>query len=312
MILLLALLAADPLADARAAMDELRFDQALVALDAAERSGANGPGQMVDLARMRGQALASMGRADEAVTAFRRWLALEPHASLPDGSSPKIARPFEQAQKLAVPLKVHHDVSAAGVVTLYVDADPLNMVAGARARFRNRAGIEQTVEGRGTAKVPLVMPAGVRLEVVLAAIDRYGNRLDEIPGVVIEAGAAPPTAVDEHGEPTASPPLWSRWWLWGGAAVAVAGAGVAFGVLASGAEDDVKRLNMQSTTMPIDFAQAKAREDDAHTDALLANISFGVAGALAITSAILLYRDQTTVVATPTRGGAAVSVSVRF
>src|SRR5690242_20742050 len=129
MILLLALLAADPLADARAAMDELRFDQALVALDQAERSGANGPSQMADLARMRGQALASMGRGDEAVTAFRRWLALEPHASLPDGSSPKIARPFEQAQKVAVPLKVHHDVSTAGVVTLFVDADPLNMVA---------------------------------------------------------------------------------------------------------------------------------------------------------------------------------------
>lgn len=312
MLLLFALLAADPLADARTAMDELRFDQALVALDAAERSGGNSPSQMADLVRMRGQALASMGRGDEAVTAFRRWLALEPHASLPDGSSPKIARPFEEAQKVASPLKVRHEVSGAGVVTLIVDADPLNMVAGARARFRNRAGIEQTVEGRGTQRVPLVLPGGTRLEVQLAAIDKFGNRLDEIAGVVIESSGAAAVVPSDRGETPESPSVWSRWWLWGGAAVAVAGVGIAFGLAASGAEDDVKRLNMQSMTMPIDYAQAKAREDDAHTDALLANVSFAAAGALAITSAILLYRDQTSVVATPTRGGAALSVSVRF
>ena len=311
MFLLLLALLADPLTDARSAMDELRFDQALLALDQAERGGGNGPSQMADIARMRGQALASMGRGDEAVTAFRRWLALEPHASLPEGSSPKIARPFEQAQKLAVPLKVHHDVSSAGVVTLIIDADPLSMIAGARARFRNRAGIEQTVEGRGAQRVPLVLPGGARLEVQLAAIDRYGNRLDEIEGVTIEPGASVPVATGDHGAP-GSPSVFSRWWLWGGVAVAVAGAGVAFGLAASSAQDDVKRLNMQSTMTPIDFAQAKAREDDAHTDALLANISFGVAGACAVVSAILLYRDQTTVVAMPTRGGAAVSLSVRF
>ena len=309
-IVLLALLFGEPLADARTAMDELRFDKALELLDSAERSGANGPKEVTEIQRLRGQALGSMGRADEATTAFRRWLALEPGGRLPEGSSPKIARPFEQAQRLDASLRVHHELSQAGVVTLIVDSDPLNMVAGARAKFRNRAGIEQIVEGRGSGRVPLVLPGGVRLDVELAAIDKFGNRLAVIRDVVIEPSAAvAPTApvIDEHPE---SPSLVSRWWLWGGAAVVVAGAGVAFGSAASSAQDDVKRLNADS--MNHDFSEAKAREDDANTDALLANISFGVAGACAIVSAIMLYRQQTTVVATPTRGGAAFSVLVRF
>jgi hypothetical protein len=151
----------------------------------------------------------------------------------------------------------------------------------------------------------------VRLDVELSAIDRFGNRLKVIRDVVIEPSAgvqavAPPVA-EEHPE---SPSLVSRWWLWGGAAAVVAGAGVAFGLAASSAQDDVKRLNADS--MNHDFSEAKAREDDANRDALLANISFGVAGACAVVSAILLYSEQTTVVATPTHGGAAFSVLVRF
>src|SRR5215471_17348726 len=88
--LMLALVLGEPLADARTAMDELRFDKALELLDSAERSGANGPKEMTEIQRLRGQALGSMGRADEATTAFRRWLALEPGGQLPEGSSPKI------------------------------------------------------------------------------------------------------------------------------------------------------------------------------------------------------------------------------
>src|SRR5262249_43464701 len=140
---------------------------------------------------------------------------------------------------------------------------------------------------RGSGRIELPLPAGEHLEVTLSAIDRYGNQLVDLAPVVIEAPPPPPVAR-------------SRWWIWGIAAGATAATGLAFGLAARSNDDDARRLTAMSSMY--DFRQVQSLQDASHRDSLIANLSFGVAGACAVVSAILFVRA-------PGSADAAVSVS---
>ncbi|MBI5525966.1 MAG: PEGA domain-containing protein [Deltaproteobacteria bacterium] len=101
----------------------------------------------------------------------------------------------------------------------------------------------------------------------------------------------PPVKVEEKPAPQPPPaaakevkPEGGRVWTWvvGGVGVAAVGGGVAFGLLAKGAEDDLHSKSHDSAT-------AQDLADTAQQDALIANIMLGVGGGMIATSIVLFF-----------------------
>ena len=303
MLLVLLAALADPmqarqhLDKARGLVEQLRYDRALEELDAALRAGDSGPRELADIFRMLGEVNAGLELPTTASEYFQRLLALDPSADLGD-VSPKIAQPFTDAKTALFgrpALSVHSEIvrAPATAVVVIVDSDPLAMVAGARAVVAGRR-----IEGRGSPRIELPLPAGDHLEVAVSAIDRYGNRLVDLAPLVVEAPA-----------PT---PVYARFWPWALAAGALAANGVVFGLLARANDDDARSFSKDSLNH--DYREIQSLKDARDRDALVANISFGVAGACAVVSAILLVRTpgsaETSLSFSPTNAG--LSLRCRF
>ena len=276
---------------ARAAIEQLRYDRALEELDAALRAGDSDPKGVATILRMLGEVNASLDLPETAVQHFQRLLALDPTATLGD-VSPKIAQPFADARSAGrPPLRAHAEIVHAPVpaIAVIVDSDPLSMAAGARAIADGRR-----LEGRGSNRVELPLPPAEHLEIQVSVLDRYGNRLLDLPPLVYEK---------------LKPPVRSRAYLWtlaaGGAAAVT---GIVFGLASRSNDDDARRFTAESSLH--DYREIQSLQDSARHDALAANISFGVAGACAIVAAYLYWRSPAE---TPiSTGRASVPLSWRF
>ena len=324
------------LARARAQLDASDYLAARDSLAAALAAGRSGPAELAEIYRLSGQVAGALGQPAAAEDFFRRLLALAPRATLPPGTSPKMARPFAAARAWAKdhdPLRVKVETAAAPpALTLVVLSDPHGMVASARATVRVAGRPEATVEGAGRDRIELALPRAARIDVLLAGLDEHGNRLVElgtadVPIVVVgaEERPAPPDAKPRPAVPPAPPPpprrraLYARWWLWGGAALGFAAAGAWFGLAARGAIDDLEALNADSQNHR--FEEALDVEDRARRDLLLFDVAAAAAGACAV-AAVLLYLTEpraeppragrARVAPAPARGGAAVLVEIRF
>lgn len=289
------------LATARQALASLKYEQALHALEKALYSGKNGPEDMKAIYRMMGEIQAALGQQEQAERHFRSLLALDPVAELARGVSPKIQQPFQAARahmsargRLAVRCTVN---DAAAAVELVVAADPAELVAGARVIYRLADGSEQILEATGRGSHTLRVPTTEPVTLICAALDEHGNRLSEIgswrepltlappspePQPVISA-AAPPR------EAPPPPPLYGRWYVWSAATVLAAGAGGYFGWQARQDQDELEQLNQNSPDHS--FSEAEAIERRGKRNALIANISFGAAGAFAIAAVVSLVLE---------------------
>src|SRR4051794_18885691 len=106
---------ADDLADARSAVDQSDYFGARGKIEKALDDGRASPDDLAELFKLKGIVEAALGNSAAATTAFGKWLALDPKAALPDGTSPKITRPFDAAQKQAAhrePVKVKAETSS--------------------------------------------------------------------------------------------------------------------------------------------------------------------------------------------------------
>ena len=314
------------LGDARRAIEKLDYTKASTALADALSSGAYGHDELAEIYRLRGVVAATLGDKAGAIAAFQRLLALDPTATLPAGTSPKITRPFAEAGRDPHPLQITTETaSAPPVVTVVVVSDSLKLVSGARAIVVADGRPEETRSAPGAARMSLALPRGKRLEVRVAVLDEHGNRLVELGSasapIVIEHAEEPvviapkppivavvPRPVAPHDEHS----LISRWWLWGTVAVAFGATGVVFGVAARGAGHDLEALNANSSAH--DFSEAQAALSRGQRDALFANLGFGVAAASAVVAGILFARGREQPVLAPmaARGGAGVTLEVPF
>lgn len=318
----------DPLARARKAVAESDYTSARPALAAALDAGGHGPDDMVEIYRLTGIVDAALGDAKAATEAFIRLIALSPKAALPDGTSPKIRRPFDAAARyvashsgLEVKLET---LTSPPTVTLVVVSDPLNMIAGARAAFTVDGGAEASRDVELTSeRAAIALPPGRRIDARLAALDVHGNRLVEIGSrdvpVVILGEAPPPVAAPPPPRPVvvhaAPPPLYRRWWPYaaaGGLALAATGY---FGWRARSAADDLERLRTDRRQHTA--SEASEVEDRARRDVLITNIGFAVTGAFALTAGamyLLTPRDhvETRVAAVPLSGGGALVLGGEF
>ena len=299
--------AANPyLERARKQLDDLKYDEAASSLEQALRQGESGPKELAEIYQLSAQVAAARGDDAAAEDYFKHLLALAPETRLPAGVSPKIAAPFENArafidQRLPISVRWEKDPSGPAVRVL-VDADPLSMVHGAEVIW-TEDGAPKRVTKSGTAPFEVTVPSKKKLAVRIAAIDDFGNRIAEFgtqrkPLVIDTSGdgeligkpggddGGPAEADDDSGER----PVFAKWWLWGGVAVVAAGAGTYFGLDVVKAKDQIEELNRrtQDPEDPVQYSEAQAIQKRGERSAILANVTFGVAGAAAV-AAVILY-----------------------
>lgn len=280
---------ATPLEAAQAAMAELRYEDALVTLEAALATGQNGPEDMKSIYRLLGIAEASLGQHAQAEVHFRSLLVLDPAATLDEGSSPKITDAFsaaKQAMGSRGTLKVTCEANESAVV-LQVSADPLDMVAGARALYRTENEAQGTVEARGRTNIMLPIPVGKRTEVVCSVIDTHGNRLADF-GSWEKPLLVSIISADEVVLP--GRPWFMNRYLWAGITVAAAGAGGFFTFQTLSARSDLKDLNAESQEHSYDEAREIERRGE--RNALYTNISIGIFGVSAVVTGVLMLTHE--------------------
>jgi hypothetical protein len=307
---------------ARAAMGELRYEDAGKSLDKAIRSGTNGPAEMVEIFLMLGEVRASLGDDDGAVDAFQHALVMDPAVELREGLSPKIREPFaaaRRAMKGKKALTIAHRLikSNPATIAVVVQDDPLEMLVGARIAYwtGEESGPPRSVAGSGVERIDLTLASGAS-RFVVAGIDKNGNRVVELGSEaepltldVDSGGAAPAEETAEttpaaetttedasvsssSGDSDGGTSILSRWWLWGGVAVAVGGVGVWAGLSARSALSDLDK--MRENSQDFEFSQARSVADRAESRALIANIAFAASAAAAVTAGVLwyLHRDD--------------------
>ncbi|HEY0480405.1 MAG TPA: hypothetical protein VGD37_22955 [Kofleriaceae bacterium] len=326
----------DPLAVARKAVAESDYLAARPALTTALASGGRSPEDMVEIYRLGGIVEAALGDARAATDAFTHLLALSPRAALPDGTSPKIRRPFDAAARYVAGLAGHAVLevktetrSDPPAITVVVASDPLNMVATVRAVFSVDGGAERTRDVEASERTDVPLPAGRRIDARIAALDAHGNRLIEIgsrdvpivvtgeappPVVVALAPAPPPRRAPEAVHATARP-VYLRWWPYAAGGVVFAGITGYFAWSVHTDTGELDRLNADSVHHS--FGEARAAEDRARRDALFTNVGLGVTGAFALAAGVLYLttprvRTETRVTAVPVRGGGAVVLGGTF
>lgn len=322
---------ADDLADARTAVEQSDYFGARSKVDKALSDGTASPDDLAEIFKLKGIVEAALGNSAAATTAFGKWLSLDPKAALPDGTSPKITRPFATAQEQAAhrqPVKVKAETTAdPPSVTLAIVSDPFMMIAKVKVEVRVDGGAEQTLEGTGTHKVTIDLPRGKRLDLRVQALDDHGNRVAEVgtsdvPLVIVGPAAEQHVVVQPHHDiaphraapgPVHERPLYLKWWLWSGVAVAIGAGGAYFGLQARSEADQLNKLNADSQDHRFD--EALAVQSRADRDVTLFNVGMGVAGAVAIGAVVLYLTEphaETRMAAVPVQGGGAVVVGGRF
>ncbi len=301
--------AANPnLERARRQLDNLQYEDAAGSLEQALRNGDSGPKELAEIYQLSAQVAAARGDDAAAEDFFRHLLALAPGTKLPAGVSPKIAEPFAAArsfidQRLPISCRWEQDPTAAAVRVL-VDADPLSMVDGAEVSWVEDGQPKRSVK-HGAAPFTVPVPKRKKLELRVAAIDTFGNHIAEFgterkPLVIDTTGRSevietpPQGGGDDHADTGRAHgrPVIAKWWLWGGVAVAAASVGTYFGLDVLAAKQEIEDLNKKSQSgEPVQFSQALAIQQRGDRSALVANISFGVAGAAAVAAVILFATE---------------------
>lgn len=324
---------ADALADARKAVDGSDYLSAKPALETALKAGTSGPTDLAEIYKLTGIVEAALGNTGASEQAFARWLALEPKGSLPAGTSPKITRPFDAAEKQAKqqgPLAAKAQTTdSPPAVTLVIQNDPQKMIVGAKVYFVADKKAEETLEAEGHGKITIELGTGKRIDLRLHAVDQYGNRVVElgskdVPIVITSSGAETKIiekdrerVVKKEPPPPEEPRSWYfQWWTWGAATVVTAGVG---GYFAWRTRSDLQQLDyLNANSLAHPWGDAQDVERRARRDLLVTNISAGVAGAFAIGTIILYVTRPTTsetqvrAAITPTRGGGAVVLGGHF
>jgi hypothetical protein len=299
---------AGPLARARKELDALQYDKARASLDEALRAGDNGPAELAEIYLLAGQVAGALDDAAAAEDHFKRLLVLQPGAKLPAGMSPKITAPFDAARGW---LDEHAALAAdldtrADALIFVIQSDPLAMIAEARVAVTVGGDEQPALSGRGNAKqITITLPEG-ELTLRASLVDANGNRLIDFPERELTVGVVTPiSGPPVTDKPRAERPLYAKWWLWGGVAVAFAGGGTYFGLDALSAQDELDKLNADS--MNHDFSEAQVVQERGERSALLANIGFGLAGAAAVVAAVLLVTDHRGGPARIEKSGAAIT-----
>ncbi|MEW5741159.1 MAG: hypothetical protein AB1938_19710 [Myxococcota bacterium] len=330
LISLPALAAGNPkLAEARKLADDLQFDKAAKALEAAKKVEGNDLLATQDILALEGIIAATQGKDAKAREAFRELLVLNPKYKLPADQPPRVRTPFYEAKEWAEdngPLATSGSATTkpglVESVAVAVEKDALKL---ARAvRFHLKVG-----GGERTADVPL---AGGKAEVkvgqkavawwyevlgernrVLVAVNEATPREEKAPDAPVAVAPPPPEPKpevkpapeplepmpEEKPAPAVTASAWPGSWMkpvgWSlvGAGAVAAGVGIIFGVQANGARSQVlnAETNAEGVITGLTQKEAAALEAQAQSQATIANVLFVTGGVLAATGAVFVVLD---------------------
>ncbi len=323
---------ADSLFDARKAVEGSDYPTAKGALTSALKAGTASPAELAEIYKLSAIVEAALGDAQAATTLFAKWISLDPKASLPDGTSPKLKRPFDAAasqaaKRGAVEVKAETEDDPPAV-TLVVVNDPHKLIVGAKVYFRVDKRPEQALAADGTGRIKVDLETGKRLDLRLHAVDEYGNRVVELGSkdvpIVITSSGQNKVIIDPEGRPLVTKPAeapaprawYGQWWVWGIATGVSAGVTGFFAWRTREHVQDLHSLNANSYTHP--WGDAQAVESRARRDLLITNISAGVTGVFAVGTLILFLtrpipqESATRAAITPIPGGGAVVLGGHF
>lgn len=296
------------LAEARRLVDDLDFEAALKALDAAERADDNDRTAVTEILLLQGIAFGTLGKDAKTRDAFRKLLVLAPETKLPNDLPPRVRTPFFEAKDWAStngPITATPGAEVAdGVVkqiNVTVGKDMLRLVKAARFH----------VSGSGPDLVVDVAVTAGRAETAVmgrARVTWFVELLNERKGVLLKTDArddgkpaevaVKPTVVEAPAQPVAvvtERPVEGGWRrpvgfvLIGGAAVAVA-VGAVMGVQSAGARAKVTGATKDASGRVVNLSQkdAAALESSANTQATVANVLFGAGAGLAAAGVVLV------------------------
>ncbi len=261
---------------AQAARDALDYARARALAERALEAGGHDLGATLGLYRLLGEILAGLDQPDAATSVFARLLALDPAASWPEGTSPKIVQPARAARARLAGRRLGLGTRrvAPGTLRVVLEADPLEMVA----RVRVRCGSAGAFEAARAAvlDLPLAEPCP-RADVV--ALDPHGNELWRATDLA--KGSSPVAA-------TPAPPLYADWRAWAIATAVLAAAGTTFALLHLRAKAELDEVNRDSARR--EFTDARALESRGRWTALAANLSLAVAGATGLVAGLVWLR----------------------
>jgi hypothetical protein len=272
--------------EAKRAIDEVRYDDAQRLLVAAIKDGGNSAVAMRQIYQLSASTAIVLGQTEVGQQYYRRWLALDPNAAIPESVSPKLRAVFVAAQadmaaKGAIAVSASHD---GADVDVSIVSDPLAMARGGCAI-------------NGGAMVPFDAHGHARLanDTRVAVCDESNNRLVEVNVSTPVVATSPPVRAPNplpimepvHHSAFGRP---STWWLLGG-------------------------LNVPASLICLGLALRPSADGSPHTGLIIASSITGGAAIVGITFGTILYlgrEDQPRVAVTPTRGGAALSFTTRF
>ncbi|HEX8108503.1 MAG TPA: hypothetical protein VF516_12305 [Kofleriaceae bacterium] len=279
----------DAVAQARAAVAQSDYAAALPLLIAALDTGGRGREELAEIYQLTGVVEAALGDTRAATQAFLHVLVLSPAATLPDGTSPKIKRPFDEAARYVASygtLQIKFDwPNQIGPAAVVVANDPLDMVA--MVRVVTEPGGRQDLEVL-SERIEFATPgdAALAYHVNVTVLDVHGNTL---AGVVYmrdvrprEPYVPPRSTIVVHPRPR---PVYLRWWPYAGAGVATLAATGYVARAARSASHDHDGIIASSAQHH--YGDARAVEDRARRNVLLTNIGLGVSGALAVVAGAL-------------------------
>lgn len=314
------------LEEARKLIDDLELEAALKALDAADKTEGNDRATVVEIYTLQGIAFGTSSKEAKTRDSFRKLLMIAPDATLPNDLPPRVRTPFFEAKEwvgangpVTVTGEATLNEGQVKSVTLLVAKDVLRLARTARFHLRGADGSKQTVD------VPF---SGGKAEAAVgkAGLSWWAEVLSDRKGVLLTVASqsqprqAGQLASLEQGpdplEVQAQPGGWRRptgFVLLGAGAVA-AGIGVALGASSADARSPLTNATKddQGRVTSITQAEAGPLEASANTQAAVANVLFGVGGALGAAGVVLVIlgpSSEPTVALSPAPGGLLVSGS---
>lgn len=321
-------LAATPprLEEARKLIDDLELEAALKALDAADKTEGNDRATVLEILTLQGIAFGTLSKEAKTRDSFRKLLMLDLDAKLPNDMPPRVRTPFFEAKEwvaangpLSVTPAANLSEGQVQSVKLTAEKDVLRLARVARFHLE-LDGQQQTVD------VPFVS-GKAEAPVRKAGVSWWAEVLNDRKGVLLTVGSAANPRKDGEqgsaaigvapGEVESQGPVSGGWrrptgFVLLGAGVVAAGVGVVMGLQSSGARARLANAEKDSQGRVTGITQAEAGplEAGANTQATVANLLFGVGGALGAAGLVLVIMGpstEPTVALSPAPGGLLVT-----
>lgn len=288
-------------AEIRSHVHALRYAEARAAAEAALAIGAADPATLAELVRTLGEVTAALGDDAAAERWFVAWLTIDPQATLPPGTSPKLTDRLAAARGRGAglaPARREIVEGDAPRLEVMLAGDPGGLVAAAAVRVGGERELSAPVTA---AAIDVPLPADTtRVEVSLR--DRAGN---EVAAFVVERAVSSVAPVSGRRRS-----LLRRPWPYAIGAGVLAATGGVLVWRRQVARDDLDAILADSGNHT--FGDAEAARDRAETYGWLSVAGFAAAGALAVTAIVLSTLDDAEVVLAPSPGGVSVGAALRF